>query len=173
MAAGLQARTDRVNRATSGSAAVTINGARRFQVLDGVGVNINSLSWRGGEARAAIDRLADEMGVTLWRVVFDMEDWEATNDNDDPMMADQAYYTALYSNAKFQNLWGTLHYLNQRGVTSGISISFMGRVPPWMGASVITARERRRVGRDDGHVRRVCARRRARAVRDARPAQRA
>ena len=133
------------------TAAVTINGARRFQTLDGVGVNINSLSWRGGEARAAIDRLADEMGVTLWRVVFDMEDWEATNDNDDPMMADQAYYTALYSNAKFQNLWGTLHYLNQRGVTAGISISFMGRVPPWM----------------------VCARRRARAVRDARPAQRA
>jgi O-glycosyl hydrolase len=120
------------------STAVTIDGARRFQVLDGVGVNINSLSWRGGEGRVAIDRLADEMGVTLWRVVFDMEDWEATNDNDDPMVADQAYYTALYSNAKFQNLWGTLHYLNQRGVTSGISISFMGRVPPWMGASVIT-----------------------------------
>ncbi len=137
--AGLQARTDwRETRATSGSAAVAIDGTRKFQVLDGVGVNINSLSWRGGESRAAIDRLADDMGVTLWRVVFDMEDWEATNDNDDPMMADQTYYTALYSNAKFQNLWGTLHYLNQRGVTSGISISFMGRVPPWMGASVIT-----------------------------------
>jgi len=139
VAAGLQARTDlRETGATSGSAAVTIDGARTFQVLDGVGVNINSLSWRGGEARAAIDRLADEMGVTLWRVVFDMEDWEAANDNDDPMVADQAYYRALYSNAKFQNLWGTLHYLNQRGVASGISISFMGRVPPWMGASVIT-----------------------------------
>jgi len=128
VAAGLQARTT----------AVTIDGTRKFQVLDGVGVNINSLSWRGGEARAAIDRLADEMGVTLWRVVFDMEDWEDANDNDDPMVADQARYTALYSNAKFQNLWGTLHYLNQRGVTSGISISFMGRVPPWMGGSVIT-----------------------------------
>jgi O-glycosyl hydrolase len=124
--------------ARSGPTAVIIDGAQRFQTVDGVGVNINSLSWRGGEARTAIDRLADEMGVTLWRVVFDMEDWEATNDNDDPMVADQAYYTALYSNAKFQNLWGTLHYLNQRGVTSGISISFMGRVPPWMGASVIT-----------------------------------
>jgi O-glycosyl hydrolase len=120
------------------TATVTVDGSRRFQILDGVGANINSLSWRGGEARAAIDRLADEMGVTLWRVVFDAEDWEATNDNDDPMVADQAYYTALYSNAKFQNLWGTLHYLNQRGVTSGISISFMGRVPPWMGASLIT-----------------------------------
>jgi len=139
VAAGLQARTDlRETGATSGSAAVTIDGARTFQVLDGVGVNINSLSWRGGEARAAIDRLADEMGVTLWRVVFDMEDWEAANDNDDPMVADQAYYRALYSNAKFQNLWGTLHHLNQRGVASGISISFMGRVPPWMGASVST-----------------------------------
>jgi hypothetical protein len=64
VAAGLQDRTT----------AVTIDGGRRFQVLDGVGVNINSLSWRGGEARAAIDRLAGDMGVTLWRVVFDMED---------------------------------------------------------------------------------------------------
>ncbi len=79
------------------------------------------------------------MGTTLWRVVFDMEDWEATNDNADPLVADDAYYRTIYSSAKFQHLWGTLHYLNQRGFTSGIAISFMGRVPPWMGGSVINA----------------------------------
>jgi O-glycosyl hydrolase len=49
------------------------------------------------------------------------------------------YYNNLYSNAKFQNLWGTLHYLNQKGITSGIAISFMGRVPPWMGGIQITS----------------------------------
>lgn len=139
VAAGLTAQTFVAAGLQPRVAAVTISGAQRFQTLDGVGVNINSLSWKGGEARAAIDRLADEMGVTLWRVVFDAEDWEATNDNGDPAVADQAYYSTIYSSAKFQHLWGTLHYLNQRGVSSGIAISFMGRVPPWMGASVITS----------------------------------
>jgi len=77
------------------------------------------------------------MGTTLWRVVFDMEDWEATNDNADPMLADDSYYRTIYSSAKFQHLWGTLRYLNQRRFSYGVAISFMGRVPPWMGGSVI------------------------------------
>jgi hypothetical protein len=34
-------------------------------------------------------------------------------------------------------LWGTLHYLNQKGITTGIVLSFMGRVPPWMGGAKI------------------------------------
>jgi hypothetical protein len=115
---------------------LTINGTQTFQTMDGVGVNMNSLSWKGGELMPAIDKLVDEMGATLFRVVFDMEDWEDTNDNADPNVADWTYYNALYSNAKFQNLWGTLHYLNQKGVTNGIVLSFMGRVPTWMGGGV-------------------------------------
>jgi hypothetical protein len=58
------------------------------------------------------------MGVTLWQVVFDMEDWEATNDNDDPMMADQAYCGALFER-QVPNLWGTLRYLNSARRHSG------------------------------------------------------
>jgi Bacterial Ig domain/Glycosyl hydrolase catalytic core len=118
--------------------ALTINGAQTFQTINGFGVNINSLSWKGGELIPALDMLADQLGATTWRVVFDMEDWESTNDNSDPAMPDWTYYNALYSNAKFQNLWGTLHYLNQKGISSGIVLSFMGRVPPWMGGSKIT-----------------------------------
>ena len=49
------------------------------------------------------------------------------------------FYNAIYSNAKFQNLWGTLHYLNARGIRANVAISFMGRVPPWMGGSTINA----------------------------------
>ena len=58
-------------------------------------------------------------------------------DNNDPAVPDWTYYNGLYSNAKFQNLWGTLHYLNQKGVSTGIVLSFMGRVPTWMGGSTI------------------------------------
>ena len=52
--------------------------------MDGFGVNINSLSWKNGELAPALDRLIDEVGAKTWRVVFDMADWEATNDNADP-----------------------------------------------------------------------------------------
>jgi O-glycosyl hydrolase len=118
---------------------LSINGAQTFQTIDGFGANINAHSWNGGELRPALDMLNDQMGVTLYRVVYDMEDWESTNDNADPNTPDRAYYSALYSSASFQELWGTLHYLNQKGVSGGITLSFMGRVPPWMGGSVINA----------------------------------
>ena len=118
--------------------ALTINGAQTFQTINGFGVNINSLSWKNGELIPALDMLIDQLGATAWRVVFDMEDWEDPNDNGDPGNSDSSYYNALYSTPKFQDLWHTLQYLNQRGITTGIAISFMGRVPPWMGGSQIT-----------------------------------
>ena len=129
-----------VNVTVSGGSgtALAINGAQTFQTMDGFGVNINSLSWKNGELAPALDRLVDEVGAKTWRVVFDMADWESTNDNADPHTPNWTYYNALYSNAKFQNLWGTLRYLNQKGVTSGIMLSFMGRVPAWMGGPRIT-----------------------------------
>lgn len=108
-----------------------------YQTIDGFGTNINSGSWTNDNSKAAIDLLADQMGQTLWRVVFEMEDWESTNDNADPNTPNWTYYNALYSNARFQNLWGTLHYLNQKGFNSGIILSFMGQVPSWMGTTTI------------------------------------
>jgi hypothetical protein len=114
-------------------APLTVNGAQTFQVIDGFGTNINSLSWSDDNAAVAIDMLADQMGQSVWRVVFDMMDWESTNDNADPNVANWTYYNALYSNAKFQNLWGTLRYLNQKGFAPTIALSFMGPVSNWMG----------------------------------------
>jgi O-glycosyl hydrolase len=75
------------------------------------------------------------MGSRLWRVVFDMEDWESVNDNSDPNTFNWGYYNGVYANSKFQNLWGTIGYLNQKGISSGIALSFMGRVPIWMSGS--------------------------------------
>ncbi|MGZ3955629.1 MAG: Ig-like domain-containing protein, partial [Flavisolibacter sp.] len=117
------------------AATITIDGAQKFQTIDGFGVNANSLSWDNGELKPAIDLLADDMGSNQWRVVFDMEDWESVNDNSDPNVFNWNYYNSLYANAKFQNLWGTLGYLNQKGISSGIALSFMGRVPNWMSGS--------------------------------------
>ena len=63
---------------SAAAASLSINGAEKYQTIDGFGTNINSLSWTNDNSKAAIDLLADQMGQTLWRVVFDMEDWEAT-----------------------------------------------------------------------------------------------
>ena len=119
------------------AATLTVDGAQKFQTIDGFGVNANSLSWKNGELKPAIDILADEMGSSVWRVVFYMEDWESTNDNSDPNVFNWDYYNALYSNAKFQNLWGTIGYLEQKGLSSRTVLSFMGDVPGWMGGGQI------------------------------------
>jgi hypothetical protein len=75
-----------------------------LNTIDGTGVNINSLSWKNGESKPAIDMLAGQMGASTWRVVYDMEDWESTNDDNDPANFNWTYYNALYGNAKFQKL---------------------------------------------------------------------
>ena len=116
---------------------LTVDGSQQFQKIDGFGVNANSLSWNNGELKAAIDMLADEMGSTQWRVVIDQEDWEAVNDNSDPNVFNWDYYNSVYSSPKFQNLWATIGYLNQKGISSGIILSFMGNVSNWMGGTTI------------------------------------
>ncbi len=119
--------------------AVTVDGGQQYQVIDGYGVSANSLSWNGGELRPALDLLVDQLGATLWRVVIDNMDWEATNDNADPNAFNWAYYNTVYSSAKFQELWGTLGYLNQKGIRSGLMLNFMGPAPAWMGGSTVGA----------------------------------
>ena len=122
---------------TASGLTLTVNGSQKYQIIDGFGTNINSLSWSNENSQAAIDLLADQMGQTIWRVVFDMEDWESNNDNSDANSPNWTYYNSLYANAKFQNLWGTLRYLNQKGFNQTIALSFMGRVPNWMGSTTI------------------------------------
>ena len=115
--------------------ALTLDGNQRFQVIDGFGVSANSASWNNGELRPAIDRLVDEGGSSIWRVIVDMADWEGTNDNTDPNSFNWAYYDTIYSSAKFEELWGTMSYLNQKGVTAQLMLNLMGRGPAWMGGA--------------------------------------
>ncbi|MBN1559344.1 CehA/McbA family metallohydrolase [candidate division KSB1 bacterium] len=120
---------------------VNIDGAVRFQKMDGFGVNINSAWWTDGEYRStdvvrpAIDMLVDDLDATIFRVVIEEMDWEAVNDDDDPENFDCSYYNSVFSNARFRGVWNTLRYLNQKGITDGLMISFMGAPPAWMGSN--------------------------------------
>ncbi len=127
------ARTVTVINSSGGGTALTIDGNQRFQTIDGFGVSANSASWNNGELRPAIDRLVDEGGSTVWRVIIDMADWEAQNDDANPANFNWTYYDAIFSSPKFEELWATLAYLNQKGITGTLMLNFMGIGPTWMG----------------------------------------
>lgn len=117
---------------------VEINGSRRFQQIHGFGVNANTDSWNDGELKPALDMLIDKMNASLWRVMVEMESGgEDVNDNDDPFNMNWDYYSKLYEIPKFTKAWNTIEYLNKRGIVDGLMINFMGRIPEWMGKSVI------------------------------------
>ena len=54
-----------------------VDGATRYQTMDGFGVNINAAWWYNGEYRdpkvvkPAIDLLIDSLGATIFRVVIE------------------------------------------------------------------------------------------------------
>ena len=120
-------------------ATLSVNGVQQFQTIDGFGVSANSASWNNGELRPALDMLVDQLGATLWRVIIDEEDWEASNDDADPFHFNWTYYNAVYTSTKFENLWSTISYLNSKGISGGeIVLDFMGTVPSWMGGTANT-----------------------------------
>jgi fibronectin type 3 domain-containing protein len=117
---------------------LTVNGTQHFQTMDGFGTSINSASWMGGALKPTLDTLANG-GTTLWRVILDNADWEATNDDADPDTYNWGYYDGVYGSAKFQDLWNTIAYLNGKGFTgNNIILSFMGPGPAWMGRDTLT-----------------------------------
>ncbi len=114
---------------------LNIDGTVTYQTIDGFGVNINPAWWYNGEyhdakvIRPAIDMLVDSLGATIFRAVIEEIDWEEVNDDNDPNHFNWTYYNSVFSNARFQGVWNTLRYLNQKGITNGLMISFMGSAP--------------------------------------------
>jgi O-glycosyl hydrolase len=112
--------------------AVTIQGAATNQVIEGFGVNLNYRGWNGTELQPVVDALIGQAGMPLFRVIYDLTDWEGTNDNADSSVFEWTNYNASYSSAEFTKLWDMMAYLNQRGITNGAFFNFMGWGPSWM-----------------------------------------
>jgi O-glycosyl hydrolase len=112
-----------------------IDADKKYQTIDGFGVNINAAWWLNGDymdadvVKPAIDILIDSLGATIFRVVIEEMDWETVNDDNDPENFNWDYYNSIFSNSRFKGVWSTMHYLNQRGITDGLIISFMGAPP--------------------------------------------
>lgn len=112
-----------------------IDGATKYQTIDGFGVNINPAWWYKGRytdakvIQPAIDLLVDSLGATIFRAVIEEIDWEVVNDDNNPDNFNWNYYNKIFSGIRFKGVWNTLRYLNQKGITDGLVISFMGAAP--------------------------------------------
>jgi O-glycosyl hydrolase len=114
---------------------IQIDGAKKHQTMDGFGVNVNTAWWYNGEygdtkvVQPAIDLLVDSLGATIYRAVIEELDWEAVNDDNDPNHFNWDYYNSVFSNKRFEGVWNTLRYLNKKGITKSLVLSFMGAPP--------------------------------------------
>ena len=117
---------------------IKIDGSKRFQQIDGIGVNANTSVWNGKELEPGLNMLLDSMNATIWRVIVEtVYNWEDKNDNNDPFTFNWEYYNQLYETPKFQKAWDMIRFLNNRGITDKLIINFMGPVPLWMGGKVV------------------------------------
>jgi O-glycosyl hydrolase len=115
-----------------------LDGAKKFQQLDGFGVNVNTRSWNGEELVPALSLLHDSLNASIWRVIVEtVYKWEDQNDNNDPFTFNWDYYNELYETPKFQKAWNMIRFMNEHGITDKLMINFMGPIPLWMGGTVV------------------------------------
>jgi O-glycosyl hydrolase len=114
------------------SDAITFDGATTFQVMDGVGVNINYRGWEQTNLIPVLRAYMEQGGVSLFRVTFDLSDWEAVNDDSSSTNYNWPYYNTLYNSTEFNRLWELIGYLNTEGYSNRVCLAFMGWGPAWM-----------------------------------------
>jgi O-glycosyl hydrolase len=115
---------------SSSIARLSIDPSRRFQTIDGFGVNFNGTYFRDAQ-KPMIDLLIDDLGATIFRLdPYGLSNWEVVNDNDDPRVMNWEYYDDRYSTPTFEASWAAARYLNHRGLRPFLTLS--GIVPDWM-----------------------------------------
>lgn len=101
------------------------------QIIDGFGVNINAKYWAGGKLQPLVDRLVDDLGARLFRVdIFGKSNWVDPQDTGDASLLNPGTWEQVYTSEVFQNGWGLMRHLNQRGIEPYLTAS--GDVPRWM-----------------------------------------
>ena len=113
------------------SARIQVNPDLQYQAIQGFGINYTGPYFRNDQ-KAMFDKLIDDLGVTMFRVVpyLVYSNWEEYNDNDDPNVMNWEYYNNRYSHPIFEATWNGLRYLNSRGIRPMLAL--MGPVPAWM-----------------------------------------
>lgn len=108
-----------------------IDLSKKFQKIDGFGVNINSKYWNNGNLKPVVDLLIEDLGATLFRVdIYGKSNWIDPNNTLGPSSLNIENYKKVYTSIDFKNGWGMMKYLNNKGIEPYITAS--GIVPSWM-----------------------------------------
>jgi hypothetical protein len=113
--------------------AVTIDAAKRFQRIDGFGVNVTPAQWRGGALKPTLDLLVDDLGTSLVRLdCYGKADWLDPAKRGADGRWPEAYLAGVYRSPVFAECWDTLRHLTGKGVDVHLNLS--GRIPAaWAG----------------------------------------
>ena len=110
--------------------------------IAGFGVNGQPRNWGsdGTNVKAALDLLVNDLGANLFRVEINRgeSDWEAKNDDADPMNFAWNAYDPIFESKDFTDLWDYIRYLNSLGVTE-IELAAHGLLPDWMGGESLSS----------------------------------
>ncbi len=120
---------------------VTVEAAKRFQRIDGFGVNITPAQWRGGVLRPTLDLLVDDLGATLVRLdCYGKADWLDPAKRGSDGRWPEAYLAGVYRGKVFAECWDTFRHLTAKGADVHLNVS--GRVPAaWTGSDGQTLRD--------------------------------
>jgi O-glycosyl hydrolase len=113
-----------------GQAQINVDTGKRFQTMEGFGVNFNGTYFRDAQ-KPLLDMLVDDLGATIFRLdPYGLSNWEAVNDNADPKVMNWEYYNDRYSIPSFEASWAAARYLNSKGILPFMTLS--GIAPAWM-----------------------------------------
>ena len=113
------------------TATIWIDREKRYQTLDGFGVNINAKYWDGGKLRPVVDCLIDDLGAVLFRVDgYGKANWPDPDSTRGEESLCAENLERIYQTPPFQNMLGLCKYLNERNISPYITVS--GVVPAWM-----------------------------------------
>ena len=112
----------------------TINGAQTYQTMEGCRVTAHSHIWTTKQLQPVIDALINQAGLTQFRVIIGNANWETNQLNG----AVWSNFNGIYGSSRFQSLWSTMAYLNQRGISNGLVPKVSGPTPVWMGGLSLT-----------------------------------
>jgi hypothetical protein len=129
---------------------VTVEAAKRFQRIDGFGVNVTPAQWREGALKPTLDLLVDDLGTTLVRLdCYGKADWLDPAKRGSDGRWPEAYLAEVYRGRVFAECWDTFRHLTAKGADVHLNVS--GRVPAaWTGPTPDAAGLRRLRG--DGRL---------------------
>lgn len=105
--------------------------SKKFQTIDGFGLNINSKYWNSGELKPVVDFLIDDLGATLFRLDhYGRANWMDPDNSRDASVLSRPVYDEIYQTPDFQNALAMSLYLNTKGIEPYITVS--GIAPAWM-----------------------------------------